>query len=69
MENPSFSDEEIKRVCRGAPAWITPEILRETLDTFNPYYDNKLTPEDVLEICVNVGQLFELLYSSETGRS
>lgn len=48
-------------VPRGAPSWVTEELIIDTLDTFQPHYAEKLTNEDALEIPLNVTNLFVLL--------
>ncbi len=46
----------------GAPRWVTPELLADTLRVWQPYYGS-LTPQDALNIIVNVGNLFDVLRS------
>ena len=53
--------EAILLVLRGAPNWITPEAVEDTLKTFRPHYGEQMTPEDALGILLNMGQLFELI--------
>jgi hypothetical protein len=48
----------------GAPRWVTPELLAETLRVWQPYYGN-LTPQDGLSIILNVSNLFDVLRSSK----
>ena len=43
------------------PAWITANLIRETLDTWQPYYDEELTLWDAIEILQNFGRLFDTL--------
>ena len=43
----------------GAPRWVTPELLADTLRIWRPYYGN-LTSQDALAIILNVGNLFDL---------
>ena len=45
----------------GAPAWVTPELLNQTLRVWQPYYQHTLTAADALEMMLNVGQLFDVL--------
>jgi hypothetical protein len=52
---------EIAAACRGAPTWITPEAVRDTLQVFRPYYKEGLTVSDALEILINTGNLFDWL--------
>ena len=42
----------------GAPDWITPELLAETIEIWQPYYRTTLTSADAAEILTNVTQLF-----------
>jgi hypothetical protein len=60
---PEQSDEQdaIREVLRGAPSWITVEIMQDTLRAFRPCYGAGITPGDALEILLNVGNLFEVL--------
>lgn len=51
----------------GAPSWVTAELIADTLRVWQRYYDRRLTPDDALEIILNVGQLFDVL--REGGRS
>ncbi len=43
------------------PDWITPELIAETLDVWQPHYSKRLTDEDAIEILRSVGQLFDAL--------
>ena len=47
----------------GAPRWVTPELLADTLRVWQPYYGN-LTSQDALTIIMNVGNLFDVLRRS-----
>jgi hypothetical protein len=48
----------------GAPSWITAQLLEATIDTWQPHYDTRLTPEDALEILLNVDRLLGFLDGS-----
>ncbi len=48
----------------GAPRWVTPELLADTLRVWRPYYPN-LTPQDGLSIILNVSNLFDVLRKSK----
>lgn len=50
-----------RRLLRRAPAWITEELIADTISTWQPYYDEPLTEQDAIEVLVNVGRLFDLL--------
>jgi hypothetical protein len=45
----------------GTPAWITPKLLRSTIDTWQPFYKEPLTLDDAVIILISVGRLFEVL--------
>ncbi len=45
----------------GAPAWVTPELLDQTIRVWQPYYQHTLTAADALEMMLNVGHLFDVL--------
>jgi hypothetical protein len=48
----------------GAPRWVTPELLTDTLRVWQPYYGT-LTPQDGLSIILNVSNLFDVLRRSK----
>ena len=45
----------------GAPKWVTAELMLETCQTWQPYYNAPLTADDVLEIIRSIGQLVDLI--------
>ena len=45
----------------GAPRWVTPELLADTLRVWQHYYDEDLTTNDALAIIGNVGRLYDTL--------
>jgi hypothetical protein len=47
---------------RGAPSWVTPDLIAETIRVWQPYYDARLTTDDALGMIVNVGHLFDVLF-------
>jgi hypothetical protein len=59
---PAPSPEGSGGVPPGAPSWITPDLIADTLRVWQPYYRTPLTAEDALEMIMNVGQLFDVLY-------
>jgi hypothetical protein len=48
----------------GAPAGITPELVKATIRTWQPYYKTPLTIDDAIEIIRNAGLLFDVLSSN-----
>ena len=47
----------------SAPAWATPELLADTLETWQPYYSRELTVADALDILLSVSRLIDALWS------
>ncbi len=47
----------------GLPAWITPELIRATMEVWQPFYPEVLTEEDAVTIIQSVGSLFRALSS------
>jgi hypothetical protein len=45
----------------GTPAWITADLINDTIDTWQPFYDRELTADDALEILQNVAHVFDAL--------
>jgi len=45
----------------GSPAWITAELIRETIRVWQPYYSASVTPEDAVTILMRVGELLPVL--------
>ena len=50
-----------RAVPASLPAWITADLIAETLRAWQPYYAQPLTPEDAIGILLNVGNLFGVL--------
>ena len=46
---------------RQIPKWITPERISETIRVWQPYYSERLTEDDAVEMLVNVGRLGDVL--------
>ena len=44
-------------VPRGAPCWITADLLEDTLAVWQPRYLTILTFDDALEMLLNIGRL------------
>jgi hypothetical protein len=47
----------------GTPDWITPELVEATIRTWQPYYEEVLTPEEAITMIQTVGRLFGALSS------
>lgn len=45
----------------GTPRWISWELVEQTIRTWQPYYDEPLTPEEAIAIIRNVGRLVDVL--------
>jgi hypothetical protein len=45
----------------GAPAWVTEELLSDTIVAWQPYYAEDLTADDALKILLAAGRLFDAL--------
>jgi len=44
--------------------WISEELLRDTVETFSPFYGRTLTRAEAVEILLNLGLLFDSLGES-----
>ena len=49
----------------AAPAWISTELVRRTLETWQPYYGHPLTIDEAIDILCNVGRLLDHLGECE----
>jgi hypothetical protein len=47
----------------GAPNWITPKEIEDTLRVWQPYYRQLLTADDALEILRNVHNLLDVMFA------
>lgn len=45
----------------GTPAWITRDLVAQTLKVWQPYYKEPLSTQDAVTIVLNVGKLFGVL--------
>ncbi len=45
----------------GTPRWISAELIAKTIRTWQPYYDEPLTPEDAVAMITGVGRLVDVL--------
>ena len=48
-------------VSSGAPRWVTPELIADTIATWQPYYSDPLTAEDAVQILLSVARLVDAL--------
>jgi hypothetical protein len=53
--------DAVVAVPAGTPEWITPELIRRTLQVWQPYYAERLTPEDAVTMIRSAGELFAVL--------
>lgn len=49
----------------ASPAWISAELVRRTLETWQPYYGRPLTIDEAIDILQNVGRLIDHLGGCE----
>jgi hypothetical protein len=48
-------------VPEGSPSWVTPELIADTIETWQGDYDRQLTPDDALEILMLFDRLVSVL--------
>jgi hypothetical protein len=48
-------------VPEGTPPWVTAELIVDTIETWQPYYEEQLTSRDALEILLSVAHLVDAL--------
>ena len=51
----------VSRLPKGRPAWVTAELLEQTIAAWQQFYDHSLTLDDALEIILNVAALSDAL--------
>lgn len=49
------------RVPAGAPLWVTPELIAHTIRVWQPFYADRLIPEDALEIIMGADRMFDFV--------
>lgn len=59
----SLDDDGIV-VPEGAPDWVTPALIRETMRVWRPFYGESMSAETASTILRNVGRLFAVLSRS-----
>jgi len=45
----------------AAPAWVTPALIAQTIETWQPYYETRLTSDDAVAMILNVSRLLGVL--------
>ena len=45
----------------GAPIWVTSELIADTLDVWQPYYQAPLTVDDALEMLLGAANLLRVM--------
>jgi hypothetical protein len=45
----------------GTPAWITMELVRDTIEVWSPFYKSPISLDEAVTILRGVGQLFDCL--------
>lgn len=60
MQN-ALQKERLSDTPPGCPEWITPELIAETVEVWQPYYAEELTTADAIGILRQVGLLFDTL--------
>ena len=48
----------------GAPKWVTSELIADTLDVWQPYYQTPLSVDDALEMLLGAANLLRVLADS-----
>ncbi len=60
--NPIHADDTARvSVPDDAPDWITPDLIADTLNTWQSHFPEALTAEDAVEILLNVARLFDAM--------
>lgn len=53
------ADAETKLFRESLPKWVDDELIRSTIETWQPYYDEPLTILDAIHMILNVSRLGE----------
>ena len=48
------------------PSWVTSELIKSTLTTWQPYYTETLTEQDAVEMLLTVGNLYRVLLAGDS---
>ena len=54
---------------RPLPGWITPDVITRTRATWEPLYGRALSDDEIVELLLNVGNLFRLLRDSSSSNA
>lgn len=54
-------NQQRKDTRQGLPSWISPDLITETIDVWQPKYEKRLTDEDAIEILREVSALLDAL--------
>lgn len=60
-DRPDSADAQRAELGITIPSWITPDLLANTLKTWQPWYDHALTDTDAVAILQSVGRLVDVL--------
>ena len=60
FKRPLHDDPSVNEmILPSAPSWVTPDLIRQTLETWQPFYDHPLTTDDALEIILNISRYWD----------
>ena len=45
----------------GTPQWISMDLVRDTIETWQPFYSSALALQDAVNILLGMGRLFRVL--------
>lgn len=54
----SQREDQRKALIESLPAWVREDLVAETLEVWQPYYEERLTELDAIEILLAVSHLF-----------
>ena len=58
---PPLFVNDISTTGNHRPAWITSELIRQTIKVWQPYYRSRLTADDAVTMIVAVSRMFEVI--------
>ncbi|MFM8573147.1 MAG: hypothetical protein ACKOAU_16245 [Pirellula sp.] len=59
----SLAKDDVIVLPAGTPDWITPELVKKTIEVWQPYYPELLTLEEAVTMIQSVGRLYQALSS------